>query len=86
MTIDSSTELAKNSDLIDSKTFMLNASVDSIDASDNIIQLTNGEKVAYYKLLIATGSSPNKLPGGIINKLSKNTFNERVTTYRSVNY
>ena len=44
----------------DNKIDLLHAKVDSIDTSSNSITMENGDQFSYSKLILATGSKPNK--------------------------
>lgn len=44
----------------DNKIDLLHAKVDSIDTSSNSITMVNGDQFSYSKLILATGSKPNK--------------------------
>ena len=63
------------------KVYFLNGSVSSIDTAEESVILSNGAKVKYGKLLIATGGSPKILP--IVKELPKET-QSRVMTFRGV--
>lgn len=63
------------------KVCFLNGSVSSIDTAEESVKLSNGAKIRYGKLLIATGGSPKILP--TVKDLPKES-RDRVLTFRGV--
>lgn len=75
---------AKDSDFSASdKVHFLNGSVTSIDTAEESVKMSNGEKIRYGKLLIATGGSPKILPS--VKNLPKES-RDRVLTFRGVSF
>jgi programmed cell death 8 (apoptosis-inducing factor) len=63
------------------KVYFLKGTVSSIDTAEESVKLSNGSKIKYGKLLIATGGSPKTLP--VVKDLPKES-RDRVLTFRGV--